>query len=270
MIVMLVFSYIWMQTMFLGFNFRKNFGCGVSPEEKAKKMQAYKVIRREYSKLGSMTFAEISVLNLFVLLVLLWFTRDPGFMPGWATNSFNLNKQYITDTTVAIFISLLMFSFPSEVPTFTFRNSGESDDKKKIQVPSALLSWKTVNEKLPWGVVLLLGGGFALAKGSKESGLSHWLGDKLMPLESIPPAGIAVIICLLVATFTECTTNAASVTLFLPILASLAKVIQIHPLYIMVPGTLSASLSFMLPVATPANAIVFSNGYLKVTDMVKA
>lgn len=270
MIVLLAFSYLWLQIIFLGFNFRKNFGCGVSPEVKAKQKRAYQVIRSEHSKLGSMTFAEICVLVLFVLLVLLWFTREPGFMPGWATISFNRNSEYVTDATVAIFIALMMFIFPSEIPTSTYRNSVESDGKRKIRVPPALLNWKTVHEKMPWGIVLLLGGGFALAKGSEESGLSRWLGEKLTPLESIPPAAIALILCLLVATFTECTSNVATTTLFLPILASMAKAIQIHPLYIMLPCTLSASLAFMLPVATPPNAIVFGYGHLKVIDMAKA
>ncbi|XP_069082268.1 solute carrier family 13 member 2-like [Pleurodeles waltl] len=270
MIVLLVFSYLWLQIMFLGFNFQNNFGCGVSPEEKAKEKRAYEVIHREHSKLGAMSFAEIAVLTLFMLLVLLWFTREPGFMPGWATISFNRGEvRYVTDATVVIFISLMMFIFPSEVPTFTFGNSEDSDDKRTIRVTPALLSWKTVNDKLPWGIVLLLGGGFALAKGSEESGLSRWLGEKLTPLESIPPAAIALILCLLVATFTECTSNVATTTLFLPILASMAKAIHIHPLYIMVPCTLSASLAFMLPVATPPNAIVFGYGHLKVIDMAK-
>ncbi|KAJ1186310.1 hypothetical protein NDU88_003093 [Pleurodeles waltl] len=270
MLVLLAFSYLWLQITFLGFNFRKNFGCGVKPEVKAKQKRAYQVIRIEHRKLGSMTFAEICVLILFVLLVLLWFTREPGFMPGWATISFNRNREYVTDATVAIFISIMMFIFPSEIPTSAYRNSLESDGKRKIRVPPALLNWKTVHEKMPWGIVLLLGGGFALAKGSEESGLSRWLGEKLTPLESIPPAAIALILCLLVATFTECTSNVATTTLFLPILASMAKAIHIHPLYIMLPCTLSASLAFMLPVATPPNAIVFGYGQLKVIDMAKA
>ncbi|XP_069471443.1 solute carrier family 13 member 2-like [Ambystoma mexicanum] len=270
MLVLLALSYVWLQILFLGFNFRKNFGFGIKPEEKAKEKRAYQVIRSEHSKLGPMTFAEIAVLVLFILLVLLWFTREPGFMPGWATISFNRKKEYVTDATVAIFISLMLFIFPSALPTYAYRNSDESGGKKTIRVPPALLNWKTVHEKMPWGIVILLGGGFALAKGSEESGLSSWLGQKLTPLESIPTPAIALVLCLLIATFTECTSNVATTTLFLPILASMAKAIRIHPLYIMLPCTLSASLAFMLPVATPPNAIVFGYGQLKVVDMAKA
>ncbi|XP_042371957.1 solute carrier family 13 member 5-like [Plectropomus leopardus] len=123
---------------------------------------------------------------------------------------------------------------------------------------------------MPWNIVLLLGGGFALAKGSEESGLSRWLGTQMTPLHSIPPWAIAIVLCLLVATFTECASNVATATLFLPILASMSQSINLNPLYVMIPCTLSASFAFMLPVATPPNAIAFSSGLLKVSDMAKA
>lgn len=127
-----------------------------------------------------------------------------------------------------------------------------------------------MNDKMPWNILILLGGGFALAKGSEESGLSKWLGDKLTPLQHVPPSATVLILSLLVAIFTECTSNVATTTLFLPILASMAQAICLHPLYVMLPCTLAASLAFMLPVATPPNAIVFSFGGLKVSDMARA
>ncbi|MEE6514436.1 hypothetical protein FKM82_022553 [Ascaphus truei] len=123
---------------------------------------------------------------------------------------------------------------------------------------------------MPWNIVILLGGGYALGKGTEESGLSVWLGHTLAPLESIPPAAIPLIVCLLIATFTEYTSNMATTTLFLPILASMAKAIHMNPLYVMLPCQLSASMAFMLPVSTSPNAIVFSYGQLKVVDMAKA
>ncbi|KAM5179833.1 solute carrier family 13 member 2-like [Mantella aurantiaca] len=271
MIVLLALAWIWLQIMFLGIKFRKNFGCGVKPEQKEKEKRAYKVVSDEHKRLGPMTFAEICVLVLFILLVILWFSRDPGFMPGWATISFNRGgKEYVTDATVAVFIALMLFFFPSELPTCKAQDPEQTGKKIKIHVPPPLLDWKTVNQKMPWNIVILLGGGFALAKGSEDSGLSSWLGEKLTPLQSIPPAAIALILCLLIATFTECTSNVATTTLFLPILASMAKAIELNPLYIMLPCTLSASLAFMLPVATPPNAIAFAYGQLKVVDMAKS
>ncbi|KFQ44833.1 Solute carrier family 13 member 2, partial [Nestor notabilis] len=268
MILLLALAWIWLQTLYLGFNFHKNFGCATNASAKAKEQQAYDVIKEESKKLGSMSFAEIAVSILFVLLVVLWFTRDPGFIPGWATVLFNKNDtSYVTDATVAIFISILLFIIPSGM---SVRHKDQTGSKPRIQAPPALLDWKVVHQKLPWNIVLLLGGGFALAKGSEESGLSSWLGSKLTPLQQIPHPAIGLLLCLLIATFTECASNVATTTLFLPILASLAEAICLNPLYVMLPCTLSASLAFMLPVATPPNAIVFSCGQLKVIDMAKA
>uniref|UniRef100_A0A3B4AAP1 Uncharacterized protein n=1 Tax=Periophthalmus magnuspinnatus TaxID=409849 RepID=A0A3B4AAP1_9GOBI len=252
MILMLALAWLWLQFVFMGFNFRKTWGCGAEKTEK--EIAAYNVIREEHRALGPMSFGEISVLSLFILLVVLWFTRDPGFVSGWATDIFNSKAEYVTDATVAIFIAVLLFVLPSKPP---------------LLKTAPLLTWKVAQKKLPWGIVLLLGGGFALAKGSEESGLSKWMGDQMSPLQSIPPWAIAIILCLLIATFTECTSNVATATLFLPVLASMSQSIGMNPLYVMVPCTLSASFAFMLPVATPPNAIVFSYGYLKVADMAK-
>ncbi|KAM7033204.1 solute carrier family 13 member 2 isoform 2-T2 [Acridotheres tristis] len=265
MLVLLVLAWVWLQILYLGFNFKKNFGCGASSAAKAKEKQAYEIIKEESKKLGKMTFAEIEVLIIFILLVVLWFTREPGFFPGWATVLFNKDgTSYVTDATVSIFVSLLLFILPSGFP------NQETEGGGRFRAPPPLLSWKAVQEKMPWNIVFLLGGGFALAKGSEESGLSRWLGSKLTPLEKIPHPAIAFLLSLLIATFTECTSNVATTTLFLPILASMAEAICLNPLYVMLPCTLAASLAFMLPVATPPNAIVFSYGQLKVIDMAKA
>ncbi|KAM4701576.1 solute carrier family 13 member 2-like [Discoglossus pictus] len=270
MIILLVLCWVMLLIVFFGVKFYKNFGCGWKPEQKEDEKRAYQAIAAEHKKLGPMSFAEISVLVLFVLLLLLWFTRDPGFMPGWATISFNKDKDFVTDATVAILISVIMFFFPSEMPSLKYENPQQTDQKPRVHVPPALLDWKTVNQRMPWSIVILLGGGFALARGSEVSGLSMWLGKQLTPLQNIPPAATVLVLCILVAIFTECTNNATTTTLFLPIVASMAKAIQMNPLYIMIPCTLSAQMAFMLPVATPANAIAFSYGQLKALDMAKA
>ncbi|XP_036197922.1 solute carrier family 13 member 2 isoform X1 [Myotis myotis] len=266
MIILLLLAWVWLQFLFLGFNFRKNFGMG--EEARAQQQAAVRVIQTEHRRLGPMTFAEMAVTFLFVLLVILWFTREPGFFPGWGNLAFSNNQgeSIVSDGTVAIFMGIIMFIVPSKIPGLT----PNPEKPGKLKAPPALLNWKTVNEKMPWNIVFLLGGGFALAKGSAESGLSEWLGDKLTPLQSVPPPAIVCILCLLVAIFTECTSNVATTTLFLPILASMAKAICLNPLYVMLPCTLAASLAFMLPVATPPNAIAFSFGGIKVSDMVRA
>ncbi|KAJ8386224.1 hypothetical protein AAFF_G00175440 [Aldrovandia affinis] len=267
MIIMLTLAWLWLQFVFLGFNFKKTWGCGVVKTEK--EIAAYNVIREEHRRLGAMSFGELSVLLLFTLLVALWFTRDPGFMPGWATNLFNAKDEYVTDATVAVFVATLLFILPSRPPRFWFKSGSLDAESQSWAASPSLLTWKVVQKKLPWNIVLLLGGGFALAKGSEVSGLSRWLGNQMTPLHTIPPWAIAIILCLLIATFTECTSNVATATLFLPILATMSQSIGVNPLYVMVPCTLSASFAFMLPVATPPNAIVFSYGYLKVSDMAK-
>uniref|UniRef100_A0A3B3BEQ0 Solute carrier family 13 member 5b n=1 Tax=Oryzias melastigma TaxID=30732 RepID=A0A3B3BEQ0_ORYME len=238
MILMLTLAWLWLQFVYMGFNFKKTWGCGSVKTEKD--VAIYNLLRDQLRLLGPMSFGEISVLALFSLLVVLWFTRDPGFVAGWATYVFN-----------------------SEADRNLCRLPHQSNSTPR------LLTWKVAQKKLPWGIILLLGGGFALAKGSEVSGLSKWMGDQMTPLQNIPPWAIAIILCLIIAIFTECTSNVATATLFLPVLASMSQSIGMNPLYVMVPCTLSASFAFMLPVATPPNAIVFSYGYLKVADMAK-
>ncbi|XP_072318717.1 solute carrier family 13 member 2-like isoform X2 [Eucyclogobius newberryi] len=263
MILTLVLSWLWLQTLFVGFNLKESFGCCVKNQSQNKD---YQVIRNEYKKLGRMSFAEACVLLIFMLLVLLWFTRDPGFIPGWATVLFNQEKKYVTDGTVAILMSSLFFCIPSSLPSSCCGSSNGAS----AEAPPPLLSWRVVHQKLPWNTLLLLGGGFALAHGSDKSGLSAWLGDTLIPLQNIPPFALSILLCLLVALFTECSSNTATTTLFLPILASMAVAIKIHPMYVMIPCAFASNLAFMLPVATPPNAIAFSFGNLKVIDMVRA
>ncbi|XP_060747179.1 solute carrier family 13 member 5a [Tachysurus vachellii] len=269
MIIMLLAAWLWLQIVFLGCNFRKTWGCGTVRTEK--EIAAYNVIYEEHRRLGPMSFGEISVLTLLGLLVALWFSRDPGYVDGWATHLFNADKEYVTDATVAMFVAALLFVLPAKPPClFLWRTqSFGTDPQSNIEPRATLLSWPVVHKKMPWSIILLLGGGFALAKGSEESGLSRWLGEQMTPLQTIPQYAIVIIVCLMIATFTECISNVATATLFLPIIASMSQFIGMNPLYVMIPCTLSASFAFMLPVATPPNAIVFSYGYLKVSDMAK-
>lgn len=273
MLVMLCMAWLWLQFSFIGLNFKKTWGCGAESSEKER--AAYNVIREEYRKLGSISFAESMVLLLFSLLVILWFSRDPGFVKGWATVLFNKdNIEYVTDATVAIFVAVLLFVLPAKIPRFSCRTQNSFDledpeEEHETFMSAPLLTWKVVHKKMPWSIILLLGGGFALAKGSDASGLSSWLGEQMTFLHNIPPWAIAIVLSLMIAVFTECASNVATATLFLPILASMAKSIMVNPLYIMIPCTLSTSFAFMLPVATPPNAIVFSYGHLHVSDMVK-
>ncbi|XP_075415307.1 Na(+)/citrate cotransporter isoform X2 [Tenrec ecaudatus] len=267
MLIMLLLAWLWLQCLFMKFNFKAAWGCGIESEEREK--VANEVLREEYGKLGPFSFAETNVLVCFILLVVLWFSRAPGFLPGWLSIAWvEGDTKYATDATVAVFVAILLFIVPSQKPKFNFRSQSE-EERKAPFYPPALMTWKVAHEKVPWGIVLLLGGGFALAKGCEASGLSEWMGKQMEPLHAVPPAAISLILSLLVAVFTECTSNVATTTLFLPIFASMSRSIGLNPLYVMLPCTLSSSFAFMLPVATPPNAIVFAYGHLKVSDMVK-
>ncbi|RLW06426.1 hypothetical protein DV515_00004388 [Chloebia gouldiae] len=133
-----------------------------------------------------------------------------------------------------------------------------------------LITWKEFQSCMPWEIAILVGGGFALADGCEVSKLSEWVASKLTPLGSLPLWLIILISCLIVTSVTEVASNPATITIFLPILSPLAEAIHVNPLFILIPATLCTSFAFLLPVANPANAIVFSYGHLTVMDMVKA
>lgn len=213
-----------------------------------------KEFRKEYQLLGPAKPEEKIVFVLFILMALLWVFRA-GFhigvvnIPGWS--QLFAHPEYINDGTVAIAIALILFIIPSKT------NKGER-----------LMDWETAN-RLPWHIVLLFGGGFALAKGFVDSGLSIWFGEQLSGLAGTHPMVLTSVIVAMMSFLTELTSNVASTEMILPILAGLAYSIQINPLLLMIPATLAASLAFMLPVATPPNAIIFGTGRLHVKDMVK-
>lgn len=212
------------------------------------------IFRDQYRALGPVSFEEKVVLIDFLILVLLWMFRAEihigGLVvPGWS--SLFPWPEFVNDGTVAIAMALIMFLIPS-----------------KNEKGSRVLTWDTAT-RLPWNIVLLFGGGFALASGFKASGLSQWMGEQLKGLSSLPPVLIVACICLLITFLTELTSNTATAQILLPILAALAVSIRVNPLLLMIPGTLSCSFAFMLPVATPPNAIVFGTNRLKVSDMAR-
>ncbi|ELK13905.1 Solute carrier family 13 member 1 [Pteropus alecto] len=193
-----------------------------------------------------------------VILLLSWIWLQWLFLgfkyPGFAT-----------DSTVALLVGLLFFLIPAKILTKT-TPAGEIVAFDY----SPLITWKEFQSFMPWNIAILVGGGFALADGCEESGLSKWIGNKLSPLGSLPLWLIILISSLLVTSLTEVASNPATITLLLPILSPLAEAIHVNPLYILIPSTLCTSFAFLLPVANPPNAIVFSYGHLKVIDMVKA
>ena len=212
------------------------------------------VFREEYRKLGRMGFEERIVLLLFALLVGLWVLRS-GIPIGGHTylqwTALLPRPDYVDDGTVAILVALLLFVIPSRA------RPGER-----------LLDWETATG-IQWGIVLLFGGGFALASGFKESGLSEWLGERLVGLSALPHGAIVASVCTVITSLTELTSNTATTEMILPVVGSMAVAIGVNPLLLMIPATLSASCAFALPVATPPNAIVFGSGRVRMGDMVR-
>ncbi len=212
------------------------------------------IFKDEYRRLGKIGYEETIVLVAFILLAVLWLFRkniDIGdfVIPGWT--SIMPVSGFIDDGTIAIFIALLLFIVPSR--------------QKK---GGRIMDWKTA-VRLPWGIVILFGGGFALASGFKESGLAIWMGGQLTGFSQFPPLLIIGGICLMMTFLTELTSNTATTEMILPILGSLAVAIQLNPLLLMIPATLSASCAFMLPVATPPNAIIFGTNRIRIKDLVR-
>lgn len=195
---------------------------------------------------GSVLPAERRVLLVFGLTALLWMTRQGPF-GGWSR--WLGEGAAVHDATVALAMVVVCFLVP--------------DGRR-----GRLLNWKTAVD-IPWGVLLLFGGGIAIARGFVASGLSDALGELLSGLASWPPALMIVVLCLSVSFLTEVTSNTATASVLMPLLAVAGGAAGIDPMLLMLPAALSASCAFMLPVATPPNAIVFGDGRIPIRRMMR-
>ena len=199
-------------------------------------------INKQIRLLGEMSVEEKRVSIIFVAVSCCWMTR---------TFLLNAILPALDDTIIALAGALLLFLIPA--------NEGNGK----------LLDWKTA-EKLPWGILLLFGGGLTIASGFQVTGLAQWIGVQFVLLENIPFWLFLLAIITAVNFLTEITSNTATASMILPILAAVALAMGVHPYGLMVSATLAASCAFMLPVATPPNAIVFGSGYLTIPTMMKA
>ena len=223
------------------------------------------IIRSERAALGPMNTAQVRMLSLFVATALLWITRaDLVFgevrIPGWARLFmgeeaadpawYAKHKNDISDATVATVMALMAFLIPSGV-----RRSEN------------LMDWRSAS-KLPWEVLLLLGGGFCIAKGFQVSGLDQEIGAALSPLlEDTSDWIIIAVVALFISFLTELTSNTATTAVLLPVLAATAASAKLNPMMVMMPATIAASAAFMMPAATPPNAVVFSSRRISVPQM---
>ena len=215
------------------------------------------MIADQYSALGRISFEEKTVLVVFGLTAALWVLRVPldlgtVTIPGWSM--LLPRPDYVDDGTVAIAMASILFLIPTRSPDATTHT---------VMGPDVI-------PRLPWNIVLLFGGGFALAHGFQTTGLSAFIGQQFQGLGGVSPWLFIPLICLAITFLTELTSNTATTEMILPILAAVSVATEIHPLLLMIPATLSGSCAFMMPVATPPNAIVFGSERLRISDMAKA
>ena len=203
-------------------------------------------VGRQLQALGRISFEEKLVLLVFSATALAWILRP-----------FLLNPYLpaLDDTIIALCGALAMFLLPAR--------------RVEKPQPPRLLDWQAA-VRIPWGIILLFGGGLALAEGFKSSGLAEWLAQQLGLLSSLPLFALLLAIVLGVNFLTEVTSNVATASMILPILAAIAEGLGLPPVLLMTGAALAASCAFMLPVATPPNAVVFGSGYLSIPDMVRA
>jgi sodium-dependent dicarboxylate transporter 2/3/5 len=201
------------------------------------------LITKELSELGPMSRQESWVAIIFAGVAISWVGRGLFDITALAG---------VSDASIAMTGALLLFVIPA-------------DFKKR----EFLLDWPTA-VKLPWDILILFGGGFALAQGFSDSGLTQWIVTQLSILQGVHLVVLVLVVTLVVIFLTEVTSNTATATLFLPVMGALAQAVDIEPLYLMVPAAIAASFAFMLPVATPPNAIVFSSRYVTIPQMARA
>ena len=201
----------------------------------------YEIIR-QIKKLGDFSNEEIKVLIVFILTALGWIFR------GQIETIFPM----IDDTIIAIFFAITLFIIPAK------------NQKNK----SKLLVWEDT-VKLPWGILILFGGGMAIASAFGKSGLALWIADLLQNLDDVSLFLVILIIVTSINLLTEVTSNMATTAMLLPVLVTIALAIEVHPYFLLVSATLAASCAFMLPISTPPNAVVFGSGFLKIEDMFK-
>ena len=222
--------------LFICWIYLVNFSFSLSSRSSISKKQ----IINKLKELGKIKYEEIIVLIIFSFFVITLLLK----------RKIQIYIISIDDTIIAIFYAILLFIFNSK------------DGNKKI------ISWKD-SAKLRWGIVLLFGGGLSLAAAMQGSGLTLWIGEKLYGLNTFSLIMIVLSIVFVVNFLTEITSNLATVSMILPILATLSITLGLHPFIIMISATIAASCAFMLPVATPPNAVVFGSGYLRIKDMIK-
>ena len=207
------------------------------------------VTERAYRELGVMSRGERVVLAVFLLAAVSWITRP--LLVSVRIGDMN-PLAGLSDPVIAMVAALILFVVPVDV-------------KRRVFV----MNWETAL-KIPWGILLLFGGGLSLAAAIRVNGVGEYIGHQLAILSGIPALLLVMAVIALVIFLTELTSNTATTATFIPILAALSPVFDLHPFMLIVPAAIAASCAFMLPVATPPNAIVFGSGHVTIQQMIRA
>ncbi|XP_049519755.1 solute carrier family 13 member 5-like isoform X2 [Dermacentor silvarum] len=210
-------------------------------------------IARRYNELGPLSFPEVCVMFLMVVMILLWVTMEPLLLPGWVDLLPFGNA--IKASAPAMLVTLLLFCIPR--------------DPRRPWKSGPIITWREASDRAQWGVMILIGGGMCLAEGCKQSGLSALLVQHLKSLDVLPHALTVFVLCFATSMFTEVISNPAVSSILLPVVIEMAIEMRVHPLYLAMPVAISASFSFMLPCATPPNAIVYELAKLTIPEMAK-
>ncbi|XP_017107708.2 protein I'm not dead yet isoform X1 [Drosophila bipectinata] len=222
---------------------------------------AKKVIDQRYKELGPMSIHEIQVMILFIIMVIMYFTRKPGIFSGWADL---LSAKVVGNSMPTIFVVIMCFVLPAN---YAFLRYCCGKGPVPTSTTPSLITWKFIQTKVPWGLVFLLGGGFALAEGSKVSGMAKLIGSALIGLKVLPNAVLLLVVILVAVFLTAFSSNVAIANIIVPVLAEMALAIEIHPLYLILPAGLACSMAFHLPVSTPPNALVAGYANIRTKDM---
>ena len=212
-------------------------------------------IKTKLSELPKFNRAEGLVVVAMITLIMAWIFANPGFITGWT--SWFPEPSFIKDGVPAMLIGIVLFIIPIQ------RQSANSHLRP-------ILAWETAVHNIKWGVLMVNGGGFAIAEASDKSGFSFWFAKQLQGLASLEPWVIALSITAIAAFFTEVCSNTAASALFCPLLAELAIELKIEPIYLMMPAITACSFAFMLPSASPTLALGYGTGRLKVSEMIKS
>ncbi|CAB9499175.1 Sodium-dependent dicarboxylate transporter SdcS [Seminavis robusta] len=229
------------------------------------------LFKNQYEALGPWTREQVIVATLFTLEALLWvFRKDLEFenatIKGWS-NLFP-EPSAIADATVGMGIAILLFIWPGDGKNMAGDAPGYESEDVTPGDRTTLLDWKTANT-MPYDIVFLFGGGFALAKAFVESGLSAFLGEELKGFDSLSTPGLVFVVVFIIIWLTELTSNTATSNIMIPIAASLAIALETNPYTLMIPVTFACSCAFALPIATPPNMVVFSTGRVPLREMNK-